>query len=134
MATITNPNNRPIVTAETTTNVGVSVGIDYTAYYDRIATALETIATNSTAIKNSLAAIESDIDTMATQTTTIATQQTTLATKVTDMRDMAFNDGIHIKSPWEYLGMYSLINLFNEKGWNKAEAKSTVESTSRHRG
>lgn len=34
------------------------VAIDYTGYYERIATALETIATNSTAIKDSLESIE----------------------------------------------------------------------------
>ncbi len=52
--TTTNPDSRPIVTSETSTNTGVSVAIDYTTYYSRIATALETIALNTTTIKNSL--------------------------------------------------------------------------------
>jgi hypothetical protein len=53
--TLTNTNSRPVVSGEgTTVNVGVAVAIDYTTYYDRIATALETIASNSTTIKNAI--------------------------------------------------------------------------------
>jgi hypothetical protein len=53
--TLTNTNSRPVVSGEgTTANVGVAVAIDYTAYYDRIATAFETIASNSTTIKNAI--------------------------------------------------------------------------------
>ena len=64
--TITNPNSRPVVSAEPSGvgEDGVSIAIDYTTYYDRIATALETIATQTT--------------TIATQTTTIASNSTTI--------------------------------------------------------
>ena len=64
--TITNPNSRPVVSAEPSGvgDDGVSIAIDYTTYYDRIATALETIATQTT--------------TIATQTTTIASNSTTI--------------------------------------------------------
>lgn len=37
------------------------VEIDYTPYYDRIATAIETIATNSTTIKDKIGIIQDDI-------------------------------------------------------------------------
>jgi hypothetical protein len=138
--TLTNPNSRPVVTAETSSATGVSVEIDYTTYYERIATALETLATNSTAIKNSIAAIETDIDTMATNSTAIKnsiaaieTDIDTMASNSTAMKNFAEHDGIHIKSPWEYLYMYSIINAYNEKGYNINTAKSEVESKPKHR-
>jgi len=92
--TLTNTNSRPVVTGEgTTVNVGVAVAIDYTAFYDRIATALETIAT---------------------QTTTIATRTTTIATNSTTMTTLASGSGIHIVSPYEWLGYASLYKLYVE--------------------
>ena len=146
--TTTNPNSRPIVTTETSAATGVSIAIDYTTYYERIATALETIATNSTAIKNSLAAIDTDFDTLktqlttiatqsttiatqattlATQTTTIATQQTTMATKLTALEARAADQGIHIVGPWEWLGMSSIVKLYDEKGVDYNTLKARVE-------
>jgi hypothetical protein len=76
--TITNPDSRPVVSAELSgaNQDGVSIAIDYTTYYDRIATALETIATqtttiaaNSTTIKN---AIDNSTSTVATFTGSIS--------------------------------------------------------------
>lgn len=146
--TTTNPNNRPVVTSETSAATGVAIAIDYTTYYDRIATALETIATNSTAIKNSLANIDTDFDTLktqlttiatqtttiatqattlATQTTTIATQQTTMATKLTALEARAADQGIHIVGPWEWLGMSSIVKLYDEKGVDYNTLKARVE-------
>ena len=132
--TTTNSNSRPIVTSETSTNTGVAIAIDYTTYYERIATALETIATNSTAIKNSLAAIDTDFDTLktqlttiATQSTTIATQQTTMATKLTALEARAADQGIKIVGPWEWLGMSSIVKLYDEKGVDYNALKARVE-------
>jgi uncharacterized phage infection (PIP) family protein YhgE len=146
--TTTNPNSRPIVTSETSATTGVAIAIDYTTYYERIATALETIATNSTAIKNSLAAIDTDFDTLktqlttiatqsttiatqattlATQTTTIATQQTTMATKLTALEARAADQGIHIVGPWEWLGISSIVKLYDEKGVDYNTLKTRVE-------
>ena len=99
--TLTNTNSRPVVTGEgTTVNVGVAVAIDYTAFYDRIATALETIATQTT--------------TIATRTTTIATNTTTISTNSTTMTTLASGSGIHIVSPYEWLGYASLYKLYVE--------------------
>ena len=132
--TTTNPNSRPIVTTETSATTGVSIAIDYTTYYDRIATALETIATNSTAIKNSLAAIDTDFDTLKTQlttiaeqSTTIATLQTTMAAKLTALEARAADQGIHIVGPWEWLGMSSIVKLYDEKGVDYNTLKARVE-------
>jgi hypothetical protein len=60
------------------TNGGIA--IDYTTLYGRIATALETIATNSTAIKNSISSIATSQGTIATNHALIATSQGTIAT------------------------------------------------------
>ena len=228
--TTTNPNSRPIVTTETSAATGVSIAIDYTTYYDRIATALETIATNSTTIKNAidnssptiasfngsisgttltiggspavtgtisvgmklvggtvladtiiisgsgtswtvsksqtvtasslfgygangyLTTILSNISvqqttiatesatiatqattlaaqttTLAAQTTTIATQQTTMATKLTALEARAADQGIHIVGPWEWLGMSSIVKLYDEKGVDYNALKARVE-------
>lgn len=98
--TTSNPNDRPIVTTETSGATGVSVAIDYTTYYSRIATALETIATNSTTISSSLSAIKTDLDTMTSNSTTI--------------KDLAIGTGIHFVSPYEWLGYMSLYKLYVE--------------------
>lgn len=90
-----------------------------------------------TKIANDMAA---DLDEIKTDVDTIATKQTTLAEKTTDIRDYQLaiknwmdEDGIHVKSPWEYLGAYSLIKFYEEKGWSLAEAKTRVEATLKHR-
>jgi hypothetical protein len=113
--TLVNPNSRPVVTGESVSE-GVAVAIDYTLYYDRIATALETLATNSTAIKTA-------VESMATQQTTIATQQTTIATKLTaietyqkKVKELAEGTGVHFVGPWEWVGLLSLYKLFIEEG------------------
>lgn len=81
--------------------------IDYSAVYGRIATALETIAANSTNIKNSLTSIDTQITTIATRTTTLATNSTTMTT-------LATGPGIHIVSPYEWIGYASLYKLYVE--------------------
>lgn len=117
--TLTNPNSRPLVTAEETGNgsvgLNVSMAIDYTSYYDRIATALETIATNSTAIKNSIASITTNTGTMATQQTTMAAQQTTMASEQTIMANLATGTGIHTRGVYETFGTMSLYRLLIEQ-------------------
>lgn len=137
---VTNPNNRPIVVGTEGTD-GISVAIDYTSYYDRIATALETIASNSTTIKDDIAAIKTDIDTIATQITTIATQTTTIATKTTDIaghqqtlaqkvsiiENRASDLGVKIIGPWEWLGLSSIVKLYDEKGVDYNALKARVE-------
>ena len=79
---------------------GTLTGKDYTSELGRIATALETIATQTT--------------TIATQTTTIATNTTTISTNSTTMTTLASGSGIHIVSPYEWLGYASLYKLYVE--------------------
>jgi hypothetical protein len=58
--TTVNPNSRPIVTTETSGATGVSIAIDYTAQINRIATALETIASAVSGDSTSLISVLSD--------------------------------------------------------------------------
>ena len=108
--TITNPNSRPVVTAQQSGigEDGVSIAIDYTTYYDRIATALETMATNST--------------TMATNSTTMATNITTIASKLTaietyqkKLKELGEGSGIRVIGPYEVFGMISIYRLLIEQ-------------------
>ena len=59
--TLTNTNSRPVVTGEgTSANLGVSIAIDYTSQVNRIATALETIASAVSGDSTSLISVLSD--------------------------------------------------------------------------
>jgi len=59
--TLTNTNSRPLVTGEgTSANIGVSIAIDYTTQVNRIATALETIASAVSGDSTSLISVLSD--------------------------------------------------------------------------
>ena len=147
--TITNPNSRPVVTAEPSGvgEDGVSIAIDYTTYYDRIATALETmatqtttIATQTTTIATRLTAISTDIDTIASNSTTIKDKQTTIAEKQTTiaekqtametyqkkLKELGEGVGIRVIGPYEVFGMISIYRLLIEQ----AKILDTTESAS----
>ena len=140
--TITNPNSRPVVTAQQSGigEDGVSIAIDYTTYYDRIATALETmatqtttIATQTTTIATRLTAIATDIDTIASNSTTIKDKQTTIAEKQTAMetyqkklKELGEGVGIRVIGPYEVFGMISIYRLLIEQ----AKILDTTESAS----
>jgi hypothetical protein len=83
--------------------------IDYTSYYTNIVTALNTIATNSTNIKESLA-------TIATQTTAVATKLGEIEQHQQKLRELGEGPGIHIISPYEYLGLISVYKSLIEEG------------------
>lgn len=51
-----------VVAQNTATADPISIEIDYTGYFDRIATAMETIATNSTTIADKITTIDANID------------------------------------------------------------------------
>ena len=153
---ITNPNSRPVVTAQQTGigEDGVSIAIDYTTYYDRIATALETmatqtttiatqtttIATQTTTIATRLTAIATDIDTIASNSTTIKDKQTTIAEKQTTiaekqtametyqkkLKELGEGVGIRVIGPYEVFGMISIYRLLIEQ----AKILDTTESAS----
>lgn len=59
-----------------TSTHNIAIAFDYSDYYERIATALETMATNSTAIKNSLSTITNNLSaSVDIQTQTITPSQ-----------------------------------------------------------
>ena len=121
---ITNPNSRPVVTAQQTGigEDGVSIAIDYTTYYDRIATALETmatqtttIATQTTTIATRLTAISTDIDTIASNSTTIKDKQTAMETYQKKLKELGEGVGIRVIGPYEVFGMISIYRLLIEQ-------------------
>lgn len=98
-------------TTYTTQDVVVDVEIDYSAYYERIATALETVATNSTTIKNTLSDISTGINNILAKQTIIADKQTTIADKTTAMetyqkklKELGEGAGIRAIGPFESWG------------------------------
>ena len=139
---ITNPNSRPVVTAQQTGigEDGVSIAIDYTTYYDRIATALETmatqtttiatqtttIATQTTTIATRLTAISTDIDTIASNSTTIKDKQTAMETYQKKLKELGEGSGIRVIGPYEVFGMISIYRLLIEQ----AKILDTTESAS----
>ena len=89
-------------TTYTTQDAVVDVEIDYSTYYERLATALETIATNSS--------------TMVQKITTIAEKQTSMETYQKKLKELGEGPGIHVVGPWEWVGLLSLYKLFIEEG------------------
>lgn len=56
-------NTETVIVAENVSNVEpISIEIDYSGYFDRIATAMETIATNSTTVAEKITTIDANID------------------------------------------------------------------------
>ena len=100
---------------------------DYGSIYSNIYTALNNIDADTTPMVASLALIATSLSTLATNSTTIAAQQTTMATKLTALEARAADQGIHIVGPWEWLGMSSIVKLYDEKGVDYNALKARVE-------
>jgi len=85
------------------TNTGIA--IDYTAFYERIATAMETIATNST--------------TIATNSTTIAAEITTLDDHIERLKELGDHPngpGIRTVAPYGLMSTAILYHLYVNQG------------------
>ena len=132
---ITNPNDRPVVSAEASGvgEDGVAIAIDYTTYYARIATALETIATQATTIAAQTTIVAAQTTTIAAQTTIVAAQTTIVASKQTAMetyqkklKELGEGSGIRVIGPYEVFGMISIYRLLIEQ----AKILDTTESAS----
>lgn len=133
-------------TESTSTTGSVDIEIDYTAFYDRIADALETIATNSTTIKDDLALIKASLSTIATDTTSISGSASTVSTNVATMtgnttsikddiaslEERGRTKGIKIISPWEWIGIASIVKIFDEKKEDYKKMKARVEQLETH--
>jgi len=86
-------------------DAGRDIAIDYSAYYDRIATAMETVATNSTTIANN--------------TTAIVTQLTAIADDIDRLRELGDHPsgpGIRTIQPYGYIGTAILYLLYIKQG------------------
>lgn len=107
--------------------------VDYTDFASRIADALDgtagikaqltTIATNSTSIAASLAtmaekltAIEVHQGVLAAKHTIVAEKQTLMEDHQHTLRDLGVGTGIHVISPYEWLGYSALYRLLVEQG------------------
>ena len=84
----------------TDTNTGVA--FDFSPFFDRMATALETIATNSTTISTTLTNIKTDLDTLSANSTTV--------------KDLAIGHGIHMVGPYDWLGLINVYRSLIEQG------------------
>ena len=98
-----------------------SVAVDYTDYYSRIATALETIATNST--------------TIADNVTTIANEITTIDDHIERLKtlgDQPDGPGIRTVQPFGLLGTAILYHLYVNQGQilEDGEASEQVKTDS----
>ncbi len=86
--------------------------IDYSAYYNRIATALETVASNSTSILEKL--------------NTIAEKQTAMETYQKKLKELGEGEGIHTLSTLEFVRFITTYRRLIEEGtilkWREAEA------------
>jgi hypothetical protein len=90
-------------------NSNTGIAFDFSPFFDRMATALETIATKSTNIDNTLS-------TISTTLTNIKTDLDTLATNSTTIKNLAVGTGIHMVGPYDWLGYASLYHLYVEQG------------------
>jgi hypothetical protein len=107
---ITNPNDRPVVSAQASGlgEDGVGIAIDYTTYYARIATALETIATQATTIAAQTTIIAAQTTIVAAQTTIVASKQTAMETYQKKLKELGEGSGIRVIGPYEVFGMISI--------------------------
>ena len=98
-----------------------------------IAAQTTTIADQTTTIAAQTTTIAAQTTIIAAQTTIIAAQQSILAAKMTLLEDRAAdkNKGIHMLGPWEWLGISSIVKLYDEKGINFEELKTRVEQISK---
>ena len=78
------------------------IAFDFSPYFERMATAAETVATNST--------------TIATNSTTIATKLTSMEADIKILSDLGKGTGIHTVGPYEWINQMGLYRFFIEQG------------------
>ena len=111
-----------LTTVNGTTNTSIAIAYDYSPYYERIATSLETIATQVTALTTQTTIIATQSVTLASQTTIIATNTTAISNTLSDIeghqqkvRELAEGTGIRMIGPYDVFGMVSIYRLLIEK-------------------
>jgi hypothetical protein len=105
-----------------------SLAIDYSGFYERIATSLETLATNSTDIKSTLDVLIASSNDIKIALETIQNSLDTIATNSTTITQLASGNGIHTVGPWDWLGYASLIEYYQEAGIDPTTLKDDVEA------
>jgi len=90
-------------------NSNTGIAFDFSPFFDRMATALETIATKSTNIDNTLS-------TISTTLTNIKTDLDTLSTNSTIVKNLATGHGIHMVGPYDWLGLINVYRSLIEQG------------------
>ena len=109
------------VTIDTTSLPGVTIVragsseegivIDYTSYYERIASSLENISSSLEAISGSLGG---DSTTVTGILGSIDTNISTLSSNSTTIKNLASGPGIRTVGPYDWLGYMSLYKLYVE--------------------
>ena len=94
--------NIPVIVGTATSGSGVSVAIDYTAVFERIAAALESISGNAA--------------TANANTVTIATKIGYIEQWIHDLRNLGAGEGIHIAAPFDPFTSIPLYRLLIEEG------------------
>lgn len=92
------------------------IAVDYSSYYNRIASALETIATNSDSIKNNLEIIAEKQTAIETYQKTIAEKQTAMETYQKKLKELGEGEGIRVISPFELFSFITTYRILVEEG------------------
>lgn len=95
---------------------------DYSTVYNNISQELADIDNDTTPMAATLALIAASLATMAANSTVVAEKTTTIANKQTAMetyqktlKELGEGQGIHIRGPFESLGMISVYRLLIEQ-------------------
>ena len=112
-------------TTYSTQDAVVDVEIDYSSFYGRIATALETIATQVTTIATQATTIAAQTTIVATQTTTVASKQTAMETYQKKLKELGETTGIHVVGPYDWLGLINVYKSLIEQG-NIADTQGNI--------
>ena len=114
------------ITKDTTTLPGLtiisddsgSVAIDYSPYFERIATALENIYTSfggdSSSVSGILNSSTQALESIESQLVSISATLTTTSQSLETISTLASGDGVRMVGPYDWLGYSSLYKLYVE--------------------
>ena len=107
------------ITKDTTTLSGQTIvtdsnggiAIDYSAYYARIATALETIATKATTLADNSTTISNSL---GSDSTTLSSTFANISVDINELKTLASGVGIKTVDPLAWIGLMSVYKLHVE--------------------
>ena len=90
-------------------------------------------AYNMNSLRDSFVPVDStkfweNVSGIATDVNRLATNSDGMLVAVSDMKERATGEGLHIVGPWEWLGMSSIVKLYEEKGIDLTELKAKVDA------